>query len=49
RAGHHCCMPLHTKLGINASTRLSVGIYNIKEEIDVCVQAIKDAQKKLQT
>ena len=49
RAGHHCCMPLHTKLGIPASTRLSVGIYNMKEEIDVCAQAIVDAQKKLHT
>ena len=47
RAGHHCCMPLHKRLGIPASTRLSVGIYTTKEEIDACAQAIVEAQKKL--
>lgn len=47
RAGHHCCMPLHKRLGIPASTRLSVGMYTMKEEINVCVQAIVEAQKKL--
>lgn len=33
RAGHHCAQPLHERLGTNASTRLSVGIYNTEEEI----------------
>lgn len=47
RAGHHCTQPLHKFLGINASTRLSVGIYNTKEEIDVCVEEIKKAVKLL--
>ncbi len=47
RAGHHCCMPLHKRLGIPASNRLSVGIYTTKEEIDACVKAILEAQKKL--
>lgn len=49
RAGHHCCMPLHKRLGIPASTRLSVGVYTTKEEIDACVQAIVEAQRKLHT
>ncbi|MBI3816634.1 SufS family cysteine desulfurase [Candidatus Peregrinibacteria bacterium] len=40
RAGHHCTQPLHKRLGIAASTRLSVGIYNTKEEIDATVEAI---------
>lgn len=35
RAGHHCAQPLHKRLGINASTRLSVGIYNTGEEISI--------------
>jgi cysteine desulfurase/selenocysteine lyase len=47
RAGHHCCMPLHKRVGITASTRLSVGIYTTKEEIDACTKAIVGAQKKL--
>lgn len=34
RAGHHCASPLHTALGINASVRLSVALYNTLEEID---------------
>lgn len=49
RAGHHCCMPLHKRLGIPGSTRLSVGMYNTKEEIDACAKAIVEARKKLHT
>ena len=30
RAGHHCCQILHDKLGIAASARASLGIYNTK-------------------
>lgn len=39
RAGHHCTQPLHQKLGITASTRLSVGIYTTSQEIDAAAQA----------
>lgn len=42
RAGHHCTQVLHRSLGINASTRLSVGIYNTEEEIDRTTEAIKE-------
>lgn len=49
RAGHHCCQPLHKHFGIPASTRLSVGIYNTKEEIDLAVQAIKEACSHLRS
>jgi len=34
RAGHHCAMPLHDKLGLSATTRASFYIYNIPEEVD---------------
>jgi cysteine desulfurase/selenocysteine lyase len=47
RAGHHCCMPLHKRLGISASTRLSVGIYNTEEEISACSEAIAQACHRL--
>jgi cysteine desulfurase/selenocysteine lyase len=40
RAGHHCAEPLHTALGINASARLSVAIYNNEEDIDRFLQAL---------
>jgi cysteine desulfurase/selenocysteine lyase len=42
RAGHHCAQPLHRRLGITASTRLSVGIYNTKQEISTCISAIAE-------
>jgi cysteine desulfurase/selenocysteine lyase len=40
RAGHHCTMPLHKKLGLSATTRASFYIYNLAEEIDRLVEAL---------
>ncbi len=40
RAGHHCAMPLHTKLGLAATTRASFYIYNTTQEIDRLIEAI---------
>ena len=34
RAGHHCAMPLHHKLGINASARASFYVHTTTDEID---------------
>ncbi|MCU0475486.1 MAG: cysteine desulfurase [Anaerolineae bacterium] len=42
RAGHHCAMPLHAHLGLVATTRASLGIYNTRAEIDTFAQALKD-------
>jgi cysteine desulfurase/selenocysteine lyase len=47
RAGHHCTQPLHERLGIPASARLSVGIYNTVDEINLLPAAIADAKKIL--
>lgn len=47
RAGHQCAQPLHANLNIGASTRLSVGIYNTKEEIDLCVDEVRNAIDRL--
>jgi cysteine desulfurase/selenocysteine lyase len=47
RAGHHCAQPLHRRLGITASTRLSVALYNTPEEIYRVAPAIKEVVKKL--
>jgi len=41
RAGHHCAMPLHKKLGIDASTRMSFGVYNTKEDVKTALEALK--------
>jgi cysteine desulfurase/selenocysteine lyase len=40
RAGHHCAMPLHQKLGIVASSRASFYIYSTPEEVDHLVEAL---------
>ena len=34
RAGHHCTQPLHRYLDVSATTRASLYIYNLPEEID---------------
>lgn len=34
RAGHHCCEPLHTYLGISGSVRMSIGFDTTRDEID---------------
>ncbi len=41
RAGHHCAMPLHERFGIPASTRVSLYLYNTKDEIDMLVNSLK--------
>ncbi|MCB0154888.1 MAG: SufS family cysteine desulfurase, partial [Anaerolineae bacterium] len=34
RAGHHCAMPLHDKLGLPATTRASFYVYNTPQDVD---------------
>ena len=45
RAGHHCCQILHEKLGVPATARASLGIYNSKEDIDILYNAINKCKK----
>jgi len=45
RAGHHCAMPLHTHLGIEASVRASFYIYNNKEDIDKLIISLRKVRK----
>jgi cysteine desulfurase/selenocysteine lyase len=47
RAGHHCAMPLHTRLGIPASARASFFLYNTVSEVDHLAQAIEKIKKVL--
>ena len=44
RAGHHCAMPLMTRLGIPGTARASLGLYNTRADIDALVAAIHKAQ-----
>ena len=45
RAGHHCCQILHDKLGIPASARASLGVYNTKEDLDQLNLSINNCKK----
>ena len=45
RAGHHCCQILHDKLGMPATARASLGVYNSKEDIDILSDAINNCKK----
>ena len=45
RAGHHCCMPLMKKLGISGTCRISLAVYNTKEDIDKLINGLKKVQE----
>jgi cysteine desulfurase/selenocysteine lyase len=40
RAGHHCCEPLMERLGLPATARASIAVYNTQEDIDALVAAL---------
>lgn len=46
RTGHHCCMPLMDRLGINATIRASLGVYNTSHDIDVLVESLKTLRQE---
>jgi cysteine desulfurase/selenocysteine lyase len=45
RAGHHCAMPLHKKLGLAATARASFYLYNTRDEVDVFIGMLHKAKK----
>ena len=45
RAGHHCCQILHDKLGLTASARASLGVYNSKHDLDKLNESINNCKK----
>ena len=45
RAGHHCCQILHEKLGLTATARASLGVYNTKEDLDQLNSSINKCKK----
>jgi len=45
RTGHHCAWPLTRKLGVPATTRASLYLYNTEEDIKSLVSGIGAAQK----
>lgn len=47
RTGHHCAQPIMEKFNVPGTARISLAIYNTKEEIDICMNAIKKAKEML--
>jgi cysteine desulfurase/selenocysteine lyase len=44
RAGHHCCQPLMRWLGVQATARASLYVYNTPSDIDALVDAVRTAR-----
>ena len=44
RAGHHCCQPLMKHLNLSSTARLSFGMYNTEDEIDIFINALKNCR-----
>jgi cysteine desulfurase/selenocysteine lyase len=40
RSGHHCCMPLHTHFGWQATTRASFQVYSGEQDVDALINAL---------
>jgi cysteine desulfurase/selenocysteine lyase len=45
RAGHHCCQPLMSKLGVAATNRASFYLYTVPEEIDRLATGVARARE----
>lgn len=45
RSGHHCVMPMHTKLHLAATTRVSFGVYNSDEDIEFLIRGLKKVRR----
>ena len=43
RTGHHCAWPLTRKLGVTATTRASLYLYNTEEDLDELVSGVRGA------
>jgi cysteine desulfurase/selenocysteine lyase len=44
RAGHHCCQPLMARLGVPATARASLALYNTRDEIDRLAASVRTAK-----
>ena len=41
RSGHHCAQPILRRFGLEATVRASLAPYNVREDIDALVEALK--------
>ena len=47
RAGHHCCQPLMTRLGVAATNRASYYLYSLPDEIDRLIEGLHKVRRIL--
>jgi cysteine desulfurase/selenocysteine lyase len=47
RVGHHCAQPIMKALNISGTVRVSIAVYNTKEDIDKFIQALQKALNML--
>jgi cysteine desulfurase/selenocysteine lyase len=47
RAGHHCAEPLHRRLGVAASARASLALYNDDADVDALVAGLAHVRRVL--
>jgi cysteine desulfurase/selenocysteine lyase len=45
RAGHHCAQPLMERLGVTATTRASLAVYNTRAEVDRLIEGLLDVRR----
>ena len=47
RTGHHCCMPLMQRYGVDATIRASLGLYSNEEDLDQFAEGLRKAKDML--
>jgi len=45
RTGHHCAMPVMQFFNVPATARVSIGLYNTLEEVDILVDALQQSRE----
>ncbi|CAG0906804.1 unnamed protein product [Cyprideis torosa] len=47
RTGHHCCMPLMERFGIDGTIRASLGLYSNENDVKALISGLKKAKEML--
>ncbi|MCB0349956.1 MAG: cysteine desulfurase [Bdellovibrionales bacterium] len=47
RTGHHCAQPLMNKLKLTGTMRVSLGVYNSREDVDIFIRSLNKAVEML--
>jgi cysteine desulfurase/selenocysteine lyase len=45
RTGHHCCQPLMDRLGVPATARASLALYNTREDLDALASGLEKVRE----